>query len=95
MNELDPGSAFRGLPLSAEQEREIEHYIRARQRLGKEWDTPELSAMIADMLNPPEVDTESETDLEACTEAERTTALGEDSDDLDMLPSEREAQWQH
>ena len=55
LNEPNPGTAFRGLPLSAQQEREITHFIEAHQRAGQEWDTPELAALIRDMLHPPEV----------------------------------------
>jgi hypothetical protein len=55
MNELNPATSFRGLPLTHDQENEIAHYIHTRQRCGAQWDTSELRAMIADMLNPPEI----------------------------------------
>jgi hypothetical protein len=90
MNELTPKTTFRGLPLTPDQEREIEHYIHARERCGESWDTPELRAMIADMLNPPEIDNDDGSATDACMDSERTTALGEESADVDTLPSERE-----
>jgi hypothetical protein len=90
MDELNPETAFRGLPLSADQAREIEHYIRMRVRTGAEWDTPELRAMIADILNPPEVVRDDETALEPYMASERSTAQSEESSEVDQLRSERE-----
>jgi hypothetical protein len=55
MNTADPGTTFQGLPLTSEQDSEIRHYIHVRSRAGMPWDTPELHAMIADMLDPPEL----------------------------------------
>ncbi|HEX9171117.1 MAG TPA: hypothetical protein VF861_00480 [Telluria sp.] len=76
MNEPSPNNTFRGLPLTAEQESEVEHYIHTHQRSGLPWDTPELRAMIADMLDPPEVDDDApDTNISA----EQATALGEES----------------
>lgn len=54
MTENDPRTSFRGLPLTAEQDSEIRHYIHVRLRQGLPWDTPELRAMLDDMLDPPE-----------------------------------------
>jgi hypothetical protein len=79
-NEPNPGTAFRGLPLSVQQEREITHFIEARQRAGQDWDTPELAALIRDMLDPPELGDEDEAELADSTAAERFTALHEDVD---------------
>jgi hypothetical protein len=90
MNELNPGTTFRGLPLTVDQEREIEHYIRARQRCGAPWDTPELRAMIADMLNPPELVRDDSQSVDESTDAERDTARGEESTDVDELRYERD-----
>jgi hypothetical protein len=81
LNEPNPGTAFRGLPLSVQQEREITHFIDARQRAGLEWDTPELSALIRDMLHPPEVGDDDGADLSDSTAAERFTARHEESND--------------
>jgi hypothetical protein len=68
------------LPLSVQQEREIIHFIEARQRAGEAWDTPELAALIRDMLNPPELGDEDSLAL-ADTETERFTALHEEPSD--------------
>ena len=87
MNELNPGSAFRGLPLTPEQESEVEHYIHIRTRQGLAWDTPELRAMIADMLNPPEVNDDELSDDDMA--GERNTASGEESADLEQLQRDR------
>lgn len=53
MANSDPQSTFRGLPLTAEQDAEVRHYIKDRTRRGLPWDTSELSAMLNDMLQPP------------------------------------------
>jgi hypothetical protein len=87
MNEQNPGTTFRGLPLTPDQEREVEHYIHSRQRCGVEWDTAELRAMIADMLNPPEVVDDDDESLDDSIAAERTTAFGEETLDADRLRS--------
>jgi hypothetical protein len=80
-NEPNPGTAFRGLPLSVQQEREITHFIEARRRAGQEWDTPELAALIRDMLHPPELGEENRAELADSTAAERFTARNEESSD--------------
>lgn len=92
MNELSPNNTFRGLPLTVDQEREVEHYIHTHQRHGQPWDTPELQAMIADMLNPPEV--AGEDSLDDCR-SEQETAMGEESRESDLLPCERARQHSH
>ena len=81
LNEPNPGTAFRGLPLSVQQEREIAHFIEARQRAGQEWDTPELAALIRDMLDPPELGEDDGAEVAASTAAERFTALHEESNE--------------
>lgn len=53
MKDNGPEFSFRGLPLSAEQESEIQHYIHLRKRRGLPPDTEELRAMLRDMLEPP------------------------------------------
>lgn len=53
MNDSGPDFSFRGLPLSAEQESEIQHYIHQRLRRGLQPDADELRAMLHDMLEPP------------------------------------------
>ncbi len=83
MNETNPGTTFRGLPLSEEQEREIRHYIHTKERQGAPWDTPELQAMLRDMLDPPEVADDDLQSSEDSTAAERTTARHEESIEAD------------
>jgi hypothetical protein len=56
MTDLDPNRTFRGLPLTPEQDAEIRHYIKMRKQQGKPWETPELEAMLRDMLEPPPED---------------------------------------
>jgi hypothetical protein len=58
MKQTEPRATFRGLPLIPEQDSEIRHYIHLQTRNGAAWDTPELEAMLQDMLEPPEVDEE-------------------------------------
>jgi hypothetical protein len=91
MNDLQDDT-FRGLPLTPDQMREIAHYIHTRQRAGADWDTPELRAMLGDMLNPPEQDHDEQSTLLDSTAAERTVADNEESDQLDLLRCERDRQ---
>lgn len=73
MNESERNT-FRGLPLTPEQDSEIRHYIHVRSRSGMPWDTPELQAMIADMLEPPELADEDSKSFGDSTTAERANA---------------------
>jgi hypothetical protein len=50
MTDATPQNTFRGLPLTAEQDAEIRHYIKQKKRHGAPWNTPELAAMIADTM---------------------------------------------
>jgi hypothetical protein len=90
MNRPYGASTFRALPLTPEQLREVEHYIHARERAGAAWDTPELAAMLDDMLNPPATVEDEQLVVEQSFAAERTTAQNEESDELDLLRSERD-----
>jgi hypothetical protein len=90
MTELNPATTFRGLPLTPAQESEIEHYIHTRQRCGVEWDTSELRAMIADMLNPPEIMDDDNQSRDDSMAAEITTAFGEETLDDDRLRPRRD-----
>ena len=85
----DPASIFHGLPLTPEQDSEIRHYIHARQRSGLPWDTPELHAMVADMLNPPEVDEEGQQSVSDSIEKERAAAALDDTIDFDRIDEQR------
>ena len=86
MPDIDPKSTFRGLPLTAEQDAEIRHYIKKKKQHGEPWDTPELAAMLKDMLVPPSVEDEElgTTAEEMKVAAERAAA----SIDEDMEPIE-------
>ncbi|WP_233888790.1 hypothetical protein [Paraburkholderia flagellata] len=91
MTNSDPQSTFRGLPLTAEQDAEVRHYIKVRTQHGLPWDTPELSAMLRDMLQPPgyEIgDVGADAD-EMKSAAERATA----SVDEAMDPIEADEEW--
>lgn len=59
MKDNGPEFSFRGLPLSAEQESEIQHYIHLRKRRGLLPDVEELRAMVQDMLEPPATESSS------------------------------------
>ncbi|MBT2789455.1 hypothetical protein [Paraburkholderia strydomiana] len=89
MTDAAPQSTFRGLPLTAEQDAEVRHYIKDRTRRGLPWDTLELSAMLKDMLQPPgDGDADSPAD-ETRAAAERATA----SLDEAMDPIEASEEW--
>ncbi len=82
-------NTFRGLPLSPEQESEIRHYIHARQRGGLPWDTPELQAMLADMLDPPETVEEDGRSVSESMRMERAAVVldgGKDPHRADPSP---------
>jgi hypothetical protein len=89
MNDGKQETTFRGLPIADEQDREIKHYIHTKERKGEQWDTPELQAMLADMLNPPEVADDDVQLRDQSIAAERVTAEGEESLDTDKLPPNR------
>lgn len=94
MTDIDPERTFRGLPLTPEQDAEIRHYIKVCKQHGKPWDTPELDAMLRDMLEPPS-DEEAGDDLdpefgEARTAAERAQY----SIDDEINPIEASEEWQ-
>ncbi|CAJ3452170.1 Uncharacterised protein [Burkholderia pseudomallei] len=87
----DPESTFRGLPLTPEQNAEVMHYIKVRTQRGLPWDTPELEAMIRDMMLPPE-DEAADSDFlsdEARAVAERAMSSVED----EMDPIEAREKW--
>jgi hypothetical protein len=93
MPDIDPELTFRGLPLTAEQDAEIRHYIKQRKRQGQPVDTPELEAMLKDMLEPPSNDDEG---LGAATDdtkgdAERAAASIDETMDPIEASEERNA----
>lgn len=79
----EPATTFRGLPLTPGQESEIRHYIHVRQRSGLPWDTPELHAMLADMLNPPQADDEDTRSVSDSMGRERAALVLDGGKDLD------------
>lgn len=62
MIHYDAHQTFRGLPLTTEQEAEVRHYLNRQRRLGKPWNTPELRAMLKDMLLPPSAEDDGQSD---------------------------------
>jgi hypothetical protein len=52
MADATPTSTFRGLPLTSEQDAEVRHYIKRQKQHGVPRDSPELKAMLRDMLEP-------------------------------------------
>jgi len=85
----ESAETFRGLPLTAGQDSEVRHYIHARQRSGLPWDTPELHAMLADMLDPPETAEEDHRTVSDSMGMERAAAVldgGKDIDRADRCP---------
>jgi hypothetical protein len=55
-------------------ESEPANYIHSRQRNNLPWETPELRAMVADMLDPPEFSEEDRQSLSDSMGAERASA---------------------
>ena len=93
MPDRDPNRTFRGLPLTPEQDAEIRHYIKTRKQQGKPWDTPELEAMLRDMLEPPpeeDIDDDLDPDFDTTRlAAERAQFSIED----EMDPTEASEEW--
>lgn len=94
MTDIDPERTFRGLPLTPEQDAEIRHYIKTRKQHGKPWDTPELDAMLRDMLEPPGED-EAGDDFDPEFGDARTAAeRAQYSIDDEINPIEASEEWQ-
>lgn len=79
--ELSPSDTWQGLPLSPAQNREVLNYIQRCGRAGVDWNTPELRAMLDDMLSPPEMGEDGDDDLARCAENEVFAATHEEPDD--------------
>jgi hypothetical protein len=93
MTDLDPDTTFRGLPLTPEQDAEVRHYIKLQTQRGLPWDTPELSAMLKDMLQPPgdENDENDESDASADeTRAAAERAMGSVEEEMDATEASEE-----
>ncbi|WP_175722509.1 hypothetical protein [Burkholderia ambifaria] len=95
MIDAGPQSTFRGLPLTVEQDAEVKHYITDRTRRGLPWDTPELSAMLEDMLHPPgDGDEDGDDDVASPADEARAAAeRAEASIDDVMDPIEANEEW--
>jgi hypothetical protein len=93
MVEATPQSTFRGLPLTQEHDAEVRHYIKRRKQLGVPWDTPELEAMLDDMLRPPnDEDGEYGATVDAARSAtERANATVDEAMDAIEASEERNA----
>ena len=92
MPDIDPASTFRGLPLTAEQDAEIRHYIKHKKQHGTQLDTSELAAMLKDMLEPPSYDDEGlDVAEEMNAEAERAAASIDEAMDPIEAREERNA----
>lgn len=92
MSDFDANRTFRGLPLTAEQDAEVRHYIKKKKQRGEPWDTPELEEMLQDMLEPPADEdgpVDDETDEEARAVAERASAFIDEG----MDPIENSEEW--
>lgn len=93
MNDLGPERTFHGLPLSAEQESEIHHYLHQCSRRGLPPDGGELRAMLRDMLSPPMDEGRGEYAESdgVSADAERAAGLVENSGDPITAREERTA----
>jgi hypothetical protein len=93
MNDINPEKTFRGLPLSPAQEAEVQHYIDRQKRRGLPYDTAELQAMLADMLDPPSLEGSGpDTDAENFrTNAERAASATDEGSDSTSAAEERNA----
>ncbi|MGT2431973.1 hypothetical protein ACU4GI_26185 [Cupriavidus basilensis] len=88
MDGIDPQRTFRGLPLTPEQDAEVRHYIKKQKQRSAEWDTPELAAMLADMLRPPSNEDEDEDFDPTAEDAKAASERAAASVDEDMDPIE-------
>ena len=93
MKDSGPEFSFRGLPLGAEQESEIQHYIHQRKKRGLQPDVEELRAMVQDMLEPPASENPGERAEAdgAHADAERAAGLVDDGGDPIAAREERTA----
>jgi len=90
MVDATPQNTFRGLPLSPEQDAEVRHYIKQKKQHGAPWDTPELAAMIGDMLEPPGEDDEGSGSAADETEAATERAAASIDEAMDPIEASEE-----
>lgn len=93
MIDQDTNATFRGLPLTEEQHAEVMHYINRKKRLGAPVDEREISAMIADMLNPPSQEEVGPAALSTstCGDAERASFSVDDVRDTTEAQEDKSA----
>jgi hypothetical protein len=90
MPELGARSTFRGLPLTEEQDAEINHYLKRVKRNGGPIDEKEVSAMLADMLLPPSQEEVSVVSLDASTRADAERAGASVDEAMDNIGAEED-----
>ena len=90
MTDLDPDTTFRGLPLTPEQDAEVRHYIKLQKQRGLPWDTPELSAMLKDMLQLAGEDNDGFDASADETKAAAERALGTVEEEMDAIEASEE-----
>ena len=90
MTDLDPDTTFRGLPLTPEQDAEVRHYIKLQQQRGLPWDTPELSAMLKDMLQLAGEDNDGFDASADETKAAAERAMGTVEEEMDAIEASEE-----
>jgi hypothetical protein len=91
MDDAGPEVSFHGLPLSAEQEAELQHYIRLRRRRGLPPDAAEIRKMLRDMLAPPLAEEMADESVmpDARADAERAAGWAHDGGDPIATREER------
>ena len=90
MTDLDPDTTFRGLPLTPEQDAEVRHYIKLQKQRGLPWDTPELSAMLKDMLQLAGEDNDGFDASADETKAAAERAMGTVEEEMDAIEASEE-----
>ena len=90
MTDLDPDTTFRGLPLTPEQDAEVRRYIKLQTQRSLPWDTPELSAMLKDMLHPPGDDNDGFDASADETKAAAERAMGSVEEEMDAIEASEE-----
>ena len=90
MVDATPQNTFRGLPLTPEQDAEVRHYIKQKKLHGAPWDTPELSAMLRDMLEPPGNDEEESGSIADETEAATERAAASIDEAMEPIEASEE-----
>lgn len=90
MQDIDPSSTFRGLPLTAEQDAQIRHYIKQKSQHGEPLDALELAAMLKDMLEPPCDDADGFGDAVDDTKADAERASASIDETMDSIEASEE-----